>query len=138
MINRLFKVAIIGAGIGKEHLNAFNTQLDRFSVKYICDLDVDKAKRLISNNNTKITEDYEEVLNDDEIDLIDICLPPDLHFEYVKKNSGLFSLNLITSHTHTHLQKFSFPFYLHSLPFYLNNHNCSDHMVDNRKAFTKL
>ena len=85
MINRLFKVAIIGAGIGKEHLNAFNTQLDRFSVKYICDLDVDKAKRLISNNNTKITEDYEEVLSDDEIDLIDICLPPDLHFEYVKK-----------------------------------------------------
>ena len=70
MINRLFKVAIIGAGIGKEHLNAFNTQLDRFSVKYICDLDVDKAKRLISNNNTKITEDYEEVLNDDEIDEI--------------------------------------------------------------------
>ena len=43
MINRLFKVAIIGAGIGKNHLNAFNTQLDRFSVKYICDLDVDKS-----------------------------------------------------------------------------------------------
>ena len=85
MINRLFKVAIIGAGIGKEHLNAFNTQLDRFSVKYICDLDVDKANKLISNNNTKITEDYEEILNDDEVDLIDICLPPDLHFEYVKK-----------------------------------------------------
>ena len=45
MINRLFKVAIIGAGIGKEHLNAFNTQLDRFSVNYICVLDFDKAMR---------------------------------------------------------------------------------------------
>ena len=49
-------------------MDAFNTQLDRFSVKYICDLDVDKANKLISNNNTKITEDYEEVLNDDEVD----------------------------------------------------------------------
>ena len=57
MINRPFKVAIIGAGIGKEHLNAFNTQLDRFSVKYICDLDVDKANKLIKptyNNGWKL------------------------------------------------------------------------------------
>jgi len=85
MINRPLRVAIIGAGVGKNHFDAFNSQLDKFSVKYICDLDVDKANKLISGNSTKITKDYEEVLNDDQVDLIDICLPPDLHFEYVKK-----------------------------------------------------
>lgn len=74
-------VAIIGAGIGREHLAAYQQLPDRFEVTTICDLDTARANKLAAKApNSIVTADFDDVLASD-VDLVDICLPPHLHLE---------------------------------------------------------
>ncbi len=75
-------VAIIGAGIGAEHLAAYASLPDLFSVKTVCDLDEARGQALAKTYTTKFTTDFDEVLADDSIDIVDICLPPHLHLQF--------------------------------------------------------
>jgi predicted dehydrogenase len=79
------QVAIIGAGIGREHLHGYLQVSDRFSVQTICDLDRERAASLIADHSHITVEtDFEQVLANPQIDLVDICLPPHLHFSASK------------------------------------------------------
>jgi len=76
----MIKVAILGAGIGKAHLDSYQKLPDLFKVKLLCDLDTDKAIEAAKGvQNIFILSDIDTVLADPEIDLVDICLPPHLH-----------------------------------------------------------
>ena len=78
----MLTVAIIGAGIGREHLAAYRQLPDRFRVKTLCDLDKKRAQEVLGDSkDIHIEPDFERVLADADIDLIDICLPPHLHLE---------------------------------------------------------
>ena len=82
----MIRVAIIGAGIGKEHLRAYLNLPREFAVPVICELDRARAENVILSEGanpavTKIADDYAQVLLRDDIDLVDICLPPHLHFD---------------------------------------------------------
>jgi len=82
----MIRVAIIGAGIGREHLRAYLQLPDDYVVPVLCDLDKMRAAEVITNEGadpavTLVTSDFEAVLARDDIDLIDICLPPHLHFD---------------------------------------------------------
>jgi len=80
------RVAIVGAGIGREHLTAYQQLADRFTVKTLCDLDESRALEVLgASPDTQYTASFTEVLADSTIDLIDVCLPPHLHFEYCEK-----------------------------------------------------
>lgn len=72
-------VAIIGAGIGAEHLKAYLALPDRFQVRCICDLNRDRAAQLAKPHGFACETQLEKVLADPEIDIIDVCLPPHLH-----------------------------------------------------------
>lgn len=72
-------VAIIGAGIGGEHLAAYLTLPDRFAVCTVCDLDEVRAEGIASTHGIDVTTDFQTVLDDPAIDIVDICLPPHLH-----------------------------------------------------------
>jgi len=75
-------VAIIGAGIGEQHLAGYRQLPDQFAVKAICDLNQDRARMITDDDNSiAIHTDSHAVLNDDAIDIVDICLPPHLHFD---------------------------------------------------------
>lgn len=75
-------VAIIGAGIGEQHLAGYRQLPDQFAVKAICDLNQDRARVITGGDNSiAIHTDSHAVLNDDAIDIVDICLPPHLHFD---------------------------------------------------------
>ncbi len=76
----MIHVAIIGAGIGAEHLKGYRALPDRFMVTTICDLDIDRALAL-AGDGIGVTKDLGVVLADPAVDLIDICLPPHLHFD---------------------------------------------------------
>lgn len=77
------QVAILGAGIGAEHYTAYRKLPDLFTVKTICDQDVDRAKSLIGDGpSIQIESQIRGVLADPSISIIDICLPPHLHFQY--------------------------------------------------------
>lgn len=77
-------VAILGAGIGAQHLEGFAQLPDKFSVQTICDLDKARARDIARGSTAAVTDDLSEVLGDPEIDLVDICLPPHLHFQTCK------------------------------------------------------
>ncbi len=75
-------VAIVGAGIGKQHLAGYRALPDQFAVKAICDLNMGRAQEIAENDDAiAIVNDSQVVMDDDSIDIIDICLPPHLHFD---------------------------------------------------------
>lgn len=77
----MIRVAIIGAGIGAKHLQGYLALPERFQVAAICDLDTVRAKVVAGDGDTiRIVSDLAEILADESIDLIDVCLPPHLHF----------------------------------------------------------
>ncbi|GLQ35191.1 oxidoreductase [Amylibacter marinus] len=82
----MIKVAIIGAGIGSEHLDGFREVAHLFDIRYLCDLDQDRAAAcLVPDEQIIITDDLDRILADDEIDVIDVCLPPHLHFPITQR-----------------------------------------------------
>ncbi|MGP4688465.1 Gfo/Idh/MocA family protein [Agrobacterium pusense] len=79
-------VAIIGAGIGAQHLTGYRALPKRFVVKAICDLDLERARSVAGDDTSiRLTTDLDEVLADESIQLIDVCLPPHLHFPVTLK-----------------------------------------------------
>lgn len=78
-------VAIIGAGIGAEHLQAYLDLPEQFCVVTVCDLDQQKAVSIASPQNIPVSTELQSVLSDASVDLIDVCLPPDLHFDVSKQ-----------------------------------------------------
>lgn len=83
-MNPTINVAIIGAGIGEQHLSAYRQLADRYTVSHVCDIDLQRAAAIVgTDTDIQITGDYQAVLSDGAVDLIDICLPPHLHFETV-------------------------------------------------------
>lgn len=82
----IHRVAIIGAGIGAQHLTAYRQLPDRYSVTTICDLDTARARSILEADDAiQIESDLDSVLGNDAIDLVDICLPPHLHFDVAMK-----------------------------------------------------
>ena len=92
----MIRVAMIGfGGIAQSHKKAYiNLENQGLDVKLvaICDTDPEAFKRRIKINidtgeatlggDFKTYTDLEEMLNNEEIDLIDICLPTPFHAEY--------------------------------------------------------
>ena len=73
-------VAIIGAGIGAQHLAGYAALPERFRVKTVCDLDEARGRNLAERcEGAGFTTEIGDVLSDPEIDVVDVCLPPHLH-----------------------------------------------------------
>ncbi|WP_300032574.1 Gfo/Idh/MocA family oxidoreductase [uncultured Roseobacter sp.] len=75
----MISVAILGAGIGAEHLAAYRRLPEDFQVTWLIDQDTGRAASLLRGDACGINPDIDTALADPQIDLIDICLPPHLH-----------------------------------------------------------
>lgn len=76
------RVAIAGAGVGAEHLQGYEERGDEFEVAWLCDLDQKRAAAVAAGRaGIRIAADLREVLADEGVGLVDICLPPHLHCE---------------------------------------------------------
>ncbi len=81
-----YQVAIIGTNIGAKHYEDFQRVKERFNVHTLCGLTRNAIDNILSNETeTKVSLNFDEVLKVKEIDIIDICLPPHLHFSACKK-----------------------------------------------------
>ena len=81
-----YQVAIIGTNIGAKHFEDFQKVSERFNVHTLCGLTREAIDKILqSNTETKVTLNFDDVLKVKEIDIIDICLPPHLHFSACKK-----------------------------------------------------
>lgn len=75
-----YNVSVVGAGIGAEHCAGYAELADRFRIHSICDLDEQRARPIAERYDAQYVDDLELVLSDPEVDIVDICLPPHLHF----------------------------------------------------------
>jgi predicted dehydrogenase len=72
----MIRVAILGGGIGAQHLDAYNA-LDGFKVTHLADQD-DQRRNALCGTAVIGLSDIDDAINAD-VDVIDICLPPHLH-----------------------------------------------------------
>ncbi len=75
----MISVAILGAGIGREHLSAYLALPHLFHVACVVDRNRERAAEICGNRDILIADDVACVLADPSLDLIDVCLPPHLH-----------------------------------------------------------
>lgn len=81
----MIKVGLLGTGFGKYHLEIYK-KIDEFEVVKVFGRNGEKLKEIEYEFGVKVTTDIEEVINDKEIEMIDICLPTILHSKYIKKS----------------------------------------------------
>ncbi|PRY80627.1 putative dehydrogenase [Yoonia maritima] len=80
------KVAIIGAGIGQKHYIAYQQLPEMYDVAAICDVDIARAQAFVDDAHlARVTDNFDAVLADPEVELVDICLPPHLHFDFTAR-----------------------------------------------------
>jgi predicted dehydrogenase len=80
------RVGVIGGGIGNSHVRAFLNLPDQFEVLAICDIDPAKAAELAETYHIpRIVTDLTELCRMDDLDVIDLCTPPYLHFSQTQE-----------------------------------------------------
>lgn len=85
----MIKVAIIGAGfMGKMHAEVYQN-LNKAKLTAIVDSDLEKARLLADKYKATAYSSLGELINQEDIDAIDICLPTFLHKEYVVEAARL-------------------------------------------------
>jgi predicted dehydrogenase len=85
MTSRL-NAAVVGCGIGKNHMLAFQKVPEFFHLAAICDVDAAKTASLAAE--LKIPKTYgslDALCADPEIDVIDLATPPHLHLAQVRQ-----------------------------------------------------
>lgn len=81
----MLNVGVIGAGrIGRLHVNYLKQRKD-INIKWISDLFCDKLDDWIKESNiSNKTKNYQDIMNDPEIDAIIICSPTNTHVDIIK------------------------------------------------------
>lgn len=83
-MNARLRVGVVGLGVGRSHVREYQEISERFEVVAVCDLDPQRAEEVAEQYGiTRITTDFDEVCRMDDLDVIDICTPPHLHFEHI-------------------------------------------------------
>ena len=78
-------IAVIGAGFGRHHINGIINQPDRFRLGMVCDQNAERITdafetlKLARPATCRIGRDYQEALNDPDIQAVVVSLPHHLH-----------------------------------------------------------
>jgi predicted dehydrogenase len=81
----LLRIAVVGTGIGAEHIKGYQELPEQFAVKVLCDIDRQRALPVAEKYRIpQISESFEEICGRPDIDVIDICTPPDFHLSQIE------------------------------------------------------
>ncbi len=84
--NKKLKVVVVGGGIGRSHLEGYQKLPDLFEIVAICDIDQPKAQEVVEKYKLPRSYlDFNEVCQLEDLDVIDLCTPPHLHFSQIKQ-----------------------------------------------------
>ena len=80
------RVAVVGGGIGVHHIKAYKSLPDLYEVVALCDIVRTKAQQIADEHAIpRVTTDVAELCRMDDVDVIDICTPPHLHFTQIQQ-----------------------------------------------------
>lgn len=75
------RVALIGiGGMGSVHFNCYK-DVENAQVVAVCDVRTDMAKEKVNDENVHIYADFDELLANENVDIVDICTPSYMHKE---------------------------------------------------------
>lgn len=79
----MLKIGLIGCGgIGAVHAGCWNSLGEEVQLTAIADPDIEKVKRNTASSDIRIYQDGFEMLQQEELDVADICVPTFLHAKY--------------------------------------------------------
>lgn len=79
MVNKL-RVGVVGGGIGREHIRAYQTLPDWFEVAAVCDSNTEKAQAVAAEFGVpQVVTSFDALCAQEDLDVIDICTPSALH-----------------------------------------------------------
>jgi predicted dehydrogenase len=84
-MTRVLNVAVVGCGIGRSHIvEGYLPNVDKFKVIALCDLNPERLAEIGDEFGIerRIT-DFDALLAMDDVDIIDVCTPPGVHFSMV-------------------------------------------------------
>lgn len=80
-MNATLRVALVGAGIADRHAAAWRWLPALFDVPVLCSLDDARGRALCERHRiAEYTQDVDSLFERQDIDIVDICTPPDSHF----------------------------------------------------------
>jgi len=83
-MNKPLRVGVVGCGIGRVHIENWKKLEGQAEVIAICDVDAVKAGETAAQFQLPHTcSTLEQLLQRDDIDVVDLCTPPFLHFEQI-------------------------------------------------------
>ena len=91
-------IAIIGCGrVGIHHAKAILKNKKFYNFSAICDLDISKCRKLNSELkiNIPIYKNYNDMLNEINIDIVSIITPSGMHFTHAKEIITCFKKNVV-------------------------------------------
>ncbi len=75
-----YRVAVVGLGIGQEHLRHWQELPDLFELVAVCDSDQARREQVAGRYSLSAFSSFAALLEAD-VDIIDICTPPYLHYQ---------------------------------------------------------
>jgi predicted dehydrogenase len=76
--------AVVGLGIGTEHVRAMRRLPERFTVRAVCDPDDDRSSAVAERIGADV-QSLDDILARDDIDVVALCTPPHLHREQIEQ-----------------------------------------------------
>jgi predicted dehydrogenase len=84
-MSNALRIAVVGSGIGVEHIKGYQELPNRFDVKVLCDVNLERAGLVAEQYGIrKVAESFDEVCRRPDIDVIDICTPPCFHLGQIQ------------------------------------------------------
>ena len=78
------RIAVVGCGVGRQHVQALSQLTDLFEVIAVCDLDAAKARAVAEEFGVpEVFTDYSTLCRQDELDAIVLATPPFLHYAQI-------------------------------------------------------
>src|SRR5271155_5474216 len=84
-MSNALQIAVVGSGIGVEHLKGFQELPELFDLKVLCDISLERALPVAEKYGIpKVAESFDDVCRRADIDVIDICTPPGFHLGQIQ------------------------------------------------------
>ena len=79
------RIAVVGSGIGASHIEGFQELPNLFDIKILCDVNRERATAVAEKYRIQeVADGFDEVCLRPDIDVLDICTPPNLHLEQIR------------------------------------------------------
>ena len=79
-MSQRLKVAVVGGGVGRQHIEAYQELPECYELAAFCDIDAAKAAAVAEAHGiARPITDLDQLLAMDEIDIVDLATPPSLH-----------------------------------------------------------